>query len=80
MSVIAWSCTALSTVIVRLDRAIQYSRDGEVKSRGRGVLDAPHSRGMTKVLGALLEVHIPRFRRGYAFAEAAHQAYLSNAS
>jgi hypothetical protein len=28
-----------ATVIVRLDRATQYSRDRRVKPRGRGVLD-----------------------------------------
>jgi hypothetical protein len=38
---------ALSTVIARLDRAIQYPRDVEINSRSRGVLDTPHTRGMT---------------------------------
>jgi hypothetical protein len=41
---------ALSTVIARLDRATQYSRDVEINSRSRGVLDTPHARGMTIVL------------------------------
>src|SRR6478672_5744298 len=31
----------LFIVIARLDRAIQYSRGGDAKSRGRGVLDSP---------------------------------------
>jgi hypothetical protein len=30
-----------TTVIARLDRAIQYSRGGCSKPRGRGVLDRP---------------------------------------
>jgi len=34
-------------VIARLDRAIQYSVTGVLESIGRGLLDAPPSRGMT---------------------------------
>ncbi|WP_061023544.1 hypothetical protein [Bradyrhizobium sp. CCH5-F6] len=34
-------------VIARLDRAIQYSEAVVIESMGRGVLDAPPSRGMT---------------------------------
>jgi hypothetical protein len=34
-------------VIARLDRAIQYSAMVVIESMGRGVLDAPPSRGMT---------------------------------
>jgi hypothetical protein len=30
-----------SAVIARLDRATQYSRDGQVQPRSRGVLDRP---------------------------------------
>jgi hypothetical protein len=36
-----------SGVVARLDRAIQYSRDGSALTRYHGVLDAPLSRGMT---------------------------------
>ncbi|MGX1040637.1 hypothetical protein AB7M41_000343 [Bradyrhizobium diazoefficiens] len=35
------------SVIARLDRAIQYSRDGSEIRKGRGVLDSPLPRGMT---------------------------------
>jgi hypothetical protein len=35
----------------RLKRVIQYSRDISSESKGRGVLDTPHSRGMTAVSG-----------------------------
>jgi len=44
----AFSRTIRTTgVIARLDRAIQYSETVVVEPRGRGVLDAPPSRGMT---------------------------------
>jgi len=33
-------------VVARLDRATQYSETPRQESRGRGVLDAPLSRGM----------------------------------
>src|SRR3954447_17472632 len=44
-------CQIHSAVIVRLDRAIQYSRDVNGLSRSRGVLDSPPSRGMTAEFG-----------------------------
>ncbi|MET4601871.1 hypothetical protein ABIB90_001338 [Bradyrhizobium sp. JR4.1] len=34
-------------VIARLDRAIQYAETAVIETIGRGVLDAPPSRGMT---------------------------------
>jgi hypothetical protein len=37
--------TAYTDVVARLDRAIQYSRDGCVFTRRHGVLDAPHKAG-----------------------------------
>ena len=37
----------LSIVIVRLDRAIQYSEASVIESKGCGVLDTPLSRSMT---------------------------------
>ena len=40
------------TVIARLDRAIQYSETVVMEQMGRGVLDAPPSRGMTAEIGA----------------------------
>jgi hypothetical protein len=42
-------CVSVTTfdVVARLDRAIQYSRAFVMKSRERGVLDTPPSRGMT---------------------------------
>jgi hypothetical protein len=39
------TATKYTTVIARLDRAIQYSRDACVSSRRRGVLDAPLEAG-----------------------------------
>jgi hypothetical protein len=36
-----------STVVARLDRAIQYSEASVMESKGRGILDTPHARGMT---------------------------------
>jgi hypothetical protein len=42
---------ALSAVIARLDRAIQYSEASVMEPRSRGVLDTPHARGMTAVGG-----------------------------
>jgi hypothetical protein len=36
-----------TTVIARLDRAIQYSETLMMESKGRGVLDTPPSRSMT---------------------------------
>jgi hypothetical protein len=36
-----------SSVIARLGRAIQYSRDGSASLKSRGVLDARLKRGMT---------------------------------
>lgn len=39
-----------ATVIARLDRATEYSRDAVIESGGRGVLDTPHARGMTAVV------------------------------
>ena len=54
MSAIAWDGAAFSTVIVRLvrncalERTIQYSRVISSRNdRRRGVLDAPHARGVT---------------------------------
>src|ERR1700752_2420392 len=41
-------------VMARLDRATQYSRDSRDEPMGRGVLDAPHARGMTAVCGATI--------------------------
>jgi hypothetical protein len=38
---------AAHTVIVRLDRTIQYSETVMIESIGRGVLDRPLSRAMT---------------------------------
>src|SRR5665213_16956 len=40
------------TVIVRLDRTIQYAETPMMESRSRGVLDPPHSRRMTTVCEA----------------------------
>jgi hypothetical protein len=42
------SKTVLSIVIARFNRAIQYSRGGCASPRSRGVLDAPHARGMQR--------------------------------
>jgi hypothetical protein len=42
---------AFSTVIVRLGRTIQYSRDVSHEIDSRGVLDPPHARGMTAAIG-----------------------------
>ncbi|MDO9293148.1 MAG: hypothetical protein Q7U09_16320, partial [Hydrogenophaga sp.] len=39
-------------VIARLDRATQYSRDGRVQPRGRGVLDRPVKPGDDSLLVA----------------------------
>jgi hypothetical protein len=44
MFAIAWSGAALSTVIARLDRAIQYSEASAIDPRKPGVLD-PRFRG-----------------------------------
>jgi len=43
---------ALSLVIARLDRAIQYSEKSIVEQKSRGVLDAPPARGMTGAYAA----------------------------
>src|SRR5665213_627084 len=40
------------TVIVRLDRTIQYAETPAIEPRSRGVLDPPHSRRMTPVCEA----------------------------
>jgi hypothetical protein len=69
MCVIARDYAALSTVIVRLDRTIQYSRDvrdGIDKPRRTGY---PHARGMTAVLGrrywpSLPATNAKRLRKG----------------
>jgi len=45
-------------VIVRLDRTIQYSRDIEIKSRSRGVLDTPLEHDPEK--------WVPVFRKDHA--------------
>jgi len=46
----AWRDRTTLSVVARLDRAIQYSKDAGDQSRGRGVLDTPLSRGMTAIL------------------------------
>jgi hypothetical protein len=42
----------------RLQRAIQYSEAAAMESRGLGVLDTPHARGMTAVGGRSLKTEI----------------------
>jgi hypothetical protein len=42
----------LSTVVARLDRAIQYSEKPVIEPGSRGVLDTPLSRSMTSFGGA----------------------------
>src|SRR5262249_52460790 len=54
----------LLDVIARLDRAIQYSRDGGVSLRSRGVLDCPLSRAMT--VRALIRVLAARSRPSFS--------------
>jgi hypothetical protein len=39
------AASASNLVIARLDRATQYSRDGRVQPRSRGVLDRPVKQG-----------------------------------
>jgi hypothetical protein len=53
-----------SAVIARLDRATQYSRDGRVRSRSRGVLDRPVQPGDDSlvVAGGLLAMTDREFR------------------
>src|SRR5258705_9192044 len=50
-----------STVIARLDRAIQYSRDVEINRRSRGVLDTPwvHDTSATPA-GVLWNSEVPQ--------------------
>jgi hypothetical protein len=43
----SWLQTRTTTVIARLDRAIQYSEAPVIEQDGRGVLDHPLSRMMT---------------------------------
>jgi hypothetical protein len=43
---------AHSVVIARLDRATQYSEASVIEPKRRGVLDTPHTRGMTTFLPA----------------------------
>jgi hypothetical protein len=43
-----------TVVIARLDRATQYSRDGRVQPRGRGVLDRPVKPGDDTLVPATL--------------------------
>ena len=52
---------AYSTVVVRLDRATQYSSGSKGLRRGRGVLDSRLSRGMTAEDGATSVRLVPRF-------------------
>ena len=66
-------CTTTSTVIARLDRAIQYSGTGAITSKRRGVLDTPPSRGMTTECLAASPATSSRFSscanaRGYDYA------------
>ena len=49
---VARALTPLSTVIVRLDRTIQYSVTSAMQRIDRDVLDAAPSQGMTAVCGA----------------------------
>ncbi|MFH1345603.1 MAG: hypothetical protein ABIL01_31020 [Pseudomonadota bacterium] len=42
---------ANAVVIARLDRATQYSRDGRVQLRSRGVLDRPVKPGDDTLVG-----------------------------
>jgi hypothetical protein len=62
----------LSTVIARLDRAIQYSEALVIELKSRGVLDTPHARSMTVANGG--EHRILPSLRG---AEATKQSMLS---
>ena len=48
----------LSVVIARLDRATQYSEAFLIRSKGRGILDPPHARGMTVFCGAARCVYL----------------------
>jgi hypothetical protein len=50
MTSLGLELSILSTVIARLDRAIQYSAAAVVEPRSCGVLDAPPSRRMTAVV------------------------------
>src|SRR5260370_38640656 len=47
-------------------RTIQYSRAGVIDSRSRGVLDTPHARGMTTIVGAAEHVKPTLTRRPYS--------------
>ena len=52
MSAIAWDDAAFSTVIVRERGRSSIPETSVVETTGRGVLDAPHARGMTAVCEA----------------------------
>src|SRR4051812_26685098 len=53
MSATAWDDAALSTVIVREGGRSSIPETSMKESRGHGVLDAPHPRGMTEVGGGV---------------------------